>query len=100
MPRYNIARISAVKGAEGVMSSVTDQYGWAWVNKKDPSIYYPVAVQYLAGADQDHRRVLCDHPVADQEKGCQIAMKKKLSCLSQLDPADRSGVWMWRLRHF
>jgi ABC transport system ATP-binding/permease protein len=39
--RYNIARISAVKGAEGVMSSVTDQYGWAWVNKKDPAIYYP-----------------------------------------------------------
>jgi len=39
--RYNIARISAVKGAEGIMSSVTDQYGWAWVNKKDPSIYYP-----------------------------------------------------------
>jgi hypothetical protein len=39
--RYNIARISAVKGAEGVMGSVTDQYGWAWVNKKDPSIYLP-----------------------------------------------------------
>jgi ABC-type multidrug transport system ATPase subunit/pSer/pThr/pTyr-binding forkhead associated (FHA) protein len=39
--RYNIARISAVKGAEGVMSSVTEQYGWAWVNKKDPAIYFP-----------------------------------------------------------
>jgi ABC transport system ATP-binding/permease protein len=39
--RYNIARVSAVRGAEGVMSSVTDQYGWAWVNKKDPTIYFP-----------------------------------------------------------
>jgi hypothetical protein len=39
--RYNIARVSAVKGAEGIMSAVTKQYGWAWVNKKDPSIYIP-----------------------------------------------------------
>ncbi len=77
--RYNIARISAVKGAEGVMSSVTDQYGWAWVNKKDPVHLLSLAVQHLAGADQDHPRVFCDHPVADQEKGCQIAMRKKIS---------------------
>jgi hypothetical protein len=39
--RYNIARVSAVKGAEGIMSSVTNQYGWAWVDKDDPSIYLP-----------------------------------------------------------
>ena len=39
--RYNIARVSAVKGAEGIMSAVTGQYGWAWVDKDDPAIYYP-----------------------------------------------------------
>jgi hypothetical protein len=43
--RYNIARVSAVKGAEGIMSAVTDQYGWAWVNKKDPSLYFPWLLQ-------------------------------------------------------
>jgi len=39
--RYNISRVSAVKGAEGIMSAVTVQYGWAWVDKDDPSIYFP-----------------------------------------------------------
>ena len=38
---YNVARVSAVKGAEGVIDSVTDQYGWAWVNKRDASLYFP-----------------------------------------------------------
>jgi len=38
---YNVARVSAVKGAEGVINSVTDQYGWAWVNKRVDSIYFP-----------------------------------------------------------
>ena len=31
----------SVKGAEGIMNSVTKQYGWAWVDKDDPSIYFP-----------------------------------------------------------
>ena len=39
--RYNVARVSAVKGAEGVIESVTEKYGWAWVNKRDPDIFYP-----------------------------------------------------------
>jgi hypothetical protein len=39
--RYNISRVSAVKGAEGIMGSVTTQYGWAWVDKDDPAIYFP-----------------------------------------------------------
>lgn len=38
---YNISRVSAVKAAEGVIDAVTAQYGWAWVDKDDPSIYYP-----------------------------------------------------------
>ena len=39
--RYNISRVSAVKGAEGIIGSVTEQYGWAWVDKDDPAIYFP-----------------------------------------------------------
>jgi hypothetical protein len=42
---YNVARVSAVKGAEGVIDSVTDQYGWAWVNKRDASLYFPWLVR-------------------------------------------------------
>ena len=38
---YNISRVSAVKGAEGIIGSVTKQYGWAWVDKDDPEKYYP-----------------------------------------------------------
>ena len=38
---YNISRVAAVKGAEGVIDGVTQQYGWAWVDKDDPNIYYP-----------------------------------------------------------
>jgi hypothetical protein len=38
--RYNVARVSAVKGAEGVIESVTEKYGWAWVNKRDPDVFY------------------------------------------------------------
>ncbi|MBI5934301.1 MAG: FHA domain-containing protein [Chloroflexi bacterium] len=38
---YNISRVSAVKGAEGVIGSVTEQYGWAWVDKDDPNLYFP-----------------------------------------------------------
>jgi ABC-type multidrug transport system ATPase subunit/pSer/pThr/pTyr-binding forkhead associated (FHA) protein len=41
LARYSISRVSAVKGAEGIIGSVTDKYGWAWVNKDDPSIYFP-----------------------------------------------------------
>ncbi len=36
---YNISRISAVKAGEAVIGGTTDQYGWAWVNKKDPGIF-------------------------------------------------------------
>jgi len=38
---YDIARVSAVKGGEGVIQGNEDQYGWAWVNKNDPFIYFP-----------------------------------------------------------
>ncbi|PWB71460.1 MAG: ABC transporter ATP-binding protein [Anaerolineales bacterium] len=41
LARYNIARVSAVKGAEGIIGSVTEQYGWAWVDKDNPAIYFP-----------------------------------------------------------
>ncbi|MCL4561955.1 MAG: FHA domain-containing protein [Chloroflexi bacterium] len=38
---YNIGRNSAVKGAEGLIESIREQFGWAWVNKNDPNIFYP-----------------------------------------------------------
>jgi hypothetical protein len=38
---YNISRVSAVKGAEGIIGSVTKQYGWAWIDKDDPDLYFP-----------------------------------------------------------
>jgi ABC-type multidrug transport system ATPase subunit len=38
---YYVARISAVSTAEGIIKGMTDKYGWAYVNKKDPKIYFP-----------------------------------------------------------
>jgi len=38
---YTVARVSAVKAAEGIIMGVTDKVGWAYVNKKDPEIYFP-----------------------------------------------------------
>ena len=37
----DISRVSAVKGAEGVIELITEKYGWAWVNKDDPKIFIP-----------------------------------------------------------
>jgi len=37
--RYDISRVSAVKIGEGIIETVTKQYGWAWVNKKDAKAY-------------------------------------------------------------
>jgi ABC-type multidrug transport system ATPase subunit len=41
LARYNIARISAVEGAKGVIDAVNAKYSWAWVNKRDPAVYFP-----------------------------------------------------------
>jgi hypothetical protein len=38
---HTIARVSAVKAAEGIINSISEKYGWAYVNKKDPKIYFP-----------------------------------------------------------
>jgi ABC-type multidrug transport system ATPase subunit len=38
---YYVARISAVKAGEGIIQGITESYGWAYVNKKDPTIYFP-----------------------------------------------------------
>ena len=38
---YTVARVSAVKAAEGIIKGIKDKNGWAFVNKKDPSIYFP-----------------------------------------------------------
>ncbi|MBI9051832.1 MAG: FHA domain-containing protein [Anaerolineaceae bacterium] len=36
---YTISRVAAVKGAESVMGTITDKYGWTWVNKDDVQVY-------------------------------------------------------------
>jgi hypothetical protein len=38
---YDIKRSGAVAGAEGLIGSITDEFGWAWVNKEDPDIFWP-----------------------------------------------------------
>ena len=40
LSKYNIARNSAVKGAEGLIDSVTEEFGWAWVDKNDSNKYW------------------------------------------------------------
>jgi hypothetical protein len=39
--KYETARNSAVQQAEGVIESITKEFGWAWVNKHDPQVYRP-----------------------------------------------------------
>jgi ABC-type multidrug transport system ATPase subunit/pSer/pThr/pTyr-binding forkhead associated (FHA) protein len=39
--KYEVARISAVNTAEGNIKGIIEKYGWAFVNKSDPKIYFP-----------------------------------------------------------
>ncbi len=39
--KYEVARISAVNTAEGIINGTSETYSWAFVNKKDPAIYLP-----------------------------------------------------------
>jgi hypothetical protein len=41
LAKYQVARISAVNTAEGNIKGIADSYGWAFVNKSDPKIYFP-----------------------------------------------------------
>jgi ABC-type multidrug transport system ATPase subunit/pSer/pThr/pTyr-binding forkhead associated (FHA) protein len=41
LAKYEVARISTVNTAEGNIKGVTESYGWAFVNKSDPKIYFP-----------------------------------------------------------
>jgi hypothetical protein len=38
---YTVARVSAVKAAEGIINGINNKLGWAFVDKKNPAIYYP-----------------------------------------------------------
>jgi hypothetical protein len=38
---WNIARNSAVQAAEGTIGGHKEEFGWAWVNKNDPVIFWP-----------------------------------------------------------
>jgi hypothetical protein len=37
---YNTERMGAVKGAEGLIDGISEQFGWIWVNKEDTQGYY------------------------------------------------------------
>jgi ABC-type multidrug transport system ATPase subunit/pSer/pThr/pTyr-binding forkhead associated (FHA) protein len=41
MAKFQVARISAVNTAEGNIQGIADQYGWAFVDKADPEIFFP-----------------------------------------------------------
>ncbi len=41
LARYTVARVTAVSAGEGLIDGVAIQSKWAWVNKRDPTIYYP-----------------------------------------------------------
>jgi ABC-type multidrug transport system ATPase subunit/pSer/pThr/pTyr-binding forkhead associated (FHA) protein len=42
---YESARNSAIASAEGMIKSIKEEFGWAFVNKNDPEIYYPWLVK-------------------------------------------------------
>lgn len=37
---WEVARTSAVGGAEGLIESITEEFGWAWVNKEDTGEFW------------------------------------------------------------
>jgi hypothetical protein len=37
---WEVARTGAVGGAEGLIESVTEEFGWAWVNKDDSEVFW------------------------------------------------------------
>ena len=37
---WEVARNSAVGGAEGLIENISAEFGWAWVNKDDPNIFW------------------------------------------------------------
>ena len=38
---FRLPREKAVGGAEGMIESLKEEFGWAWVNKEDPEEYWP-----------------------------------------------------------
>jgi hypothetical protein len=41
LAKYTVARVTAASAGEGLIDGVASQSEWAWVNKRDPLIYYP-----------------------------------------------------------
>ncbi len=41
LAKYDVARISAISTVEGNIQGISESYSWAYVNRKDPLIYYP-----------------------------------------------------------
>ena len=40
LAEWGIDRMSAISGAEGLIESLNDEFGWAFVNKEDTAYYY------------------------------------------------------------
>jgi hypothetical protein len=38
---WEVTRSSAIGGAEGLIESINEEFGWAWVDKDDPDIFWP-----------------------------------------------------------
>lgn len=41
LAHYTVARVTAISSGEGLIEAARGQIGWAWVNKRDPNIYFP-----------------------------------------------------------
>ncbi len=41
LAKYTVARVTAASAGEGLIDGVASQSKWAWVNKRDPQVYYP-----------------------------------------------------------
>jgi ABC transport system ATP-binding/permease protein len=41
LAKYTVARVTAVSAGEALIDGVAIQSDWAWVNKRDPNIYFP-----------------------------------------------------------
>jgi ABC transport system ATP-binding/permease protein len=37
--KYETARNSAIERAEGLIENITEEFGWAWINKEDPAVF-------------------------------------------------------------
>jgi len=49
LTNYNVVREGSVKGAEALMDSTYEQFGYGYVNKDDPEIFWPWSASETRG---------------------------------------------------